>query len=77
VLDLLDLRGREDIPIKDCSAGIQRRFEVARGFLTHPRLLFLDEPTVGLDMQARKRLWSYINKHSEGRDNHPPHDPLH
>jgi ABC-2 type transport system ATP-binding protein len=62
VLDLLDLRGREDIPIKDCSAGIQRRFEVARGFLTHPRLLFLDEPTVGLDMQARKRLWSYINK---------------
>jgi len=62
VLDLLDLRGREDIPIKDCSTGIQRRFEVARGFMTHPRLLFLDEPTLGLDMQARKRLWSYINK---------------
>jgi len=62
VLDLLDLRGREDIPMKDCSAGIQRRFEVARGFLTHPRLLFLDEPTIGLDMQARKRLWSYINR---------------
>ena len=60
VLDLLDLRGREDIPIKDCSTGNQRRFEVARGFMTHPRLLFLDEPTVGLDMQARKRLWSYI-----------------
>jgi len=62
VLDLLELRGREDTPINDCSTGIQRRFEVARGFLTHPRLLFLDEPTIGLDMQARKRLWSYIDK---------------
>lgn len=62
VLELLDLKGRENIPIKDCSAGIQRRFEVARGFMTRPRLLFLDEPTVGLDMQARVRLWSYINK---------------
>jgi len=68
VLDLLDLRGREDIPIKDCSAGVQRRFEVARGFMTHPRLLFLDEPTVGLDMQARRRLWSYINKLREEED---------
>jgi len=68
VLDLLDLRGREDIPIKDCSAGVQRRFEVARGFMTHPRLLFLDEPTVGLDMQAKRRLWSYINKLREEED---------
>ncbi len=62
VLDLLDLRGKENIPIKGCSGGIQRRFEVARGFTTRPKLLFLDEPTIGLDIQARKTLWDYINK---------------
>ncbi|MFO7773464.1 MAG: ATP-binding cassette domain-containing protein [Dehalococcoidia bacterium] len=60
VLGLLDLRGRENIKIEHCSGGIQRRFEVARGFLNHPRLLFLDEPTLGLDVQTRRSLWEYI-----------------
>lgn len=62
VLELLDLEGKENIPLKDCSGGVQRRFEVARGFMTHPGLLFLDEPTIGLDIQARKTLWNYITK---------------
>jgi ABC-2 type transport system ATP-binding protein len=60
VLDLLDLRGKEDMRVSECSGGTQRRFEVARGFLNHPRVLFLDEPTLGLDVQARRNLWDYI-----------------
>ncbi len=60
VLDLLDLRGKEKMKISECSAGTQRRFEVARGFLNHPRVLFLDEPTLGLDVQSRRNLWDYI-----------------
>ena len=60
VLDLLDLEGKENIRISDCSGGIQRRFEVARGFMNHPRVLFLDEPTLGLDIQTRRSLWDYI-----------------
>jgi ABC-2 type transport system ATP-binding protein len=61
VLDLMDLRGKENVRISDCSGGTQRRFEVARGFLNHPKVLFLDEPTLGLDVQARRNLWDYIN----------------
>ena len=60
VLDLMDLKGRENIRIGDCSGGIQRRFEVARGFMNHPRVLFLDEPTLGMDVQTRRSLWDYI-----------------
>lgn len=52
----------EDIPLKDCSEGIQRRFEVARGLMANPRLLFLDEPTIGLDIKTKKTLWDYITK---------------
>ena len=60
VLSLLDLKGRENIKIDYCSGGIQRRFEVARGFLNHPQVIFLDEPTLGLDVQTRRNLWDYI-----------------
>jgi len=65
VLDLMDLRGREDMKIDDCSGGIQRRFEVARGFLNHPKVLFLDEPSLGLDVKARRNLWDYIKALNE------------
>jgi ABC-2 type transport system ATP-binding protein len=65
VLDLLDLRGRENVRISDCSGGIQRRFEVARGFMNHPKALFLDEPTLGLDIQTRRSLWDYIRMLNE------------
>ena len=60
VLDLMDLKGKENIRVSECSGGTQRRFEVARGFLNHPRVLFLDEPTLGLDVQSRRNLWDYI-----------------
>ena len=62
VLDLLDLKGKENTKINDCSGGIQRRFEVARGFVSHPDVLFLDEPTLGLDIQTRRNLCNYIIK---------------
>jgi ABC-2 type transport system ATP-binding protein len=65
VLDLLELNGKENIRIKDCSGGIQRRFEVARGFMMYPKVLFLDEPTIGFDIQARRDLWDYIRKANE------------
>ena len=65
VLDLLDLKGKENIKISGCSGGIQRRFEVARGFMNHPRVLFLDEPTLGLDIQTRRSLWDYIRMLNE------------
>ena len=65
VLELLELKGKENIRISDCSGGIQRRFEVARGFLNHPKVLFLDEPTLGLDIQTRRSLWNYIRMLNE------------
>lgn len=61
VLDLMDLTGNENVRISECSGGTQRRFEVARGFLNHPSVLFLDEPTLGLDAQARRNLWDYVH----------------
>jgi len=68
VLDLLELEGRQNIKIRDCSGGIQRRFEVARGFMNHPKVLFLDEPTLGLDIQTRRSLWEYIKMLNEKED---------
>jgi ABC-2 type transport system ATP-binding protein len=68
VLELMDLRGKENMRISQCSGGTQRRFEVARGFLNHPRVLFLDEPTLGLDVQARRNLWDYIKLLNEKED---------
>jgi len=65
VLELLELEGKENIKISDCSGGIQRRFEVARGFMNHPKVLFLDEPTLGLDIQTRRSLWDYIRMLNE------------
>jgi len=65
VLDLMDLRGRENSKISNCSGGIQRRFEVARGFMNHPKVLFLDEPTLGLDIETRRNMWDYIKMLNE------------
>ena len=65
VLELMDLRGWENTRVEDCSGGIQRRFEVARGFMNHPEVLFLDEPTLGMDIQTRRGLWDYIRMLNE------------
>ncbi len=62
VLQLVDLTDRKDDLVKKYSGGMRRRFEIARGLLHNPRILFLDEPTLGLDPQTRERIWVYIEQ---------------
>jgi ABC-2 type transport system ATP-binding protein len=61
VLDMVGLWGRKDSLVSTYSGGMQRRLEIARGLLHAPHVLFLDEPTVGLDPQTRSSIWTYIN----------------
>ena len=60
LLKIVDLQDRRGDLVKQFSGGMKRRLEVARGLLHHPRILFLDEPTLGLDPQTRNHIWSYI-----------------
>ena len=60
VLGLVDLRDRSGDIVKKYSGGMRRRLELARGLLHNPRILFLDEPTLGLDPQTREHIWEYI-----------------
>jgi ABC-2 type transport system ATP-binding protein len=62
VLELVDLRDRADLLVDKFSGGMKRRLEIARGLIQHPRVLFLDEPTLGLDAQTRRHIWEYIRK---------------
>lgn len=62
VLELVDLTARKDDLVKKYSGGMRRRLELARGLMHHPKVLFLDEPTLGLDPQSRDYIWSYIEK---------------
>jgi len=62
VLELVELTDRKDDRVKKYSGGMRRRLELARGLMHHPRVLFLDEPTIGLDPQSREKIWSYIKK---------------
>jgi ABC-2 type transport system ATP-binding protein len=61
VLDMVGLWDRKDDKVSTFSGGMQRRLEIARGLLHAPHVLFLDEPTVGLDPQTRSSIWTYIN----------------
>lgn len=60
VLELVDLAGKADLRMQDYSGGMKRRLEIARGLMHHPHVLFLDEPTLGLDAQTRRYIWQYI-----------------
>jgi len=61
-LKLVDLTDRQHARMRKYSGGMRRRLELARGFLHNPKILFLDEPTLGLDPQTRENLWKYIKK---------------
>lgn len=65
LLKLVDLWERKDSYVKTYSGGMRRRLEIARGLLHHPKILFLDEPTLGLDTQTRNLLWDYVKKLSQ------------
>ena len=60
VLEMVGLWERRDATVMTFSGGMRRRLEIARGFLHSPRVLFLDEPTIGLDPQTRSSIWRYI-----------------
>jgi ABC-2 type transport system ATP-binding protein len=60
LLKLFELWDRRDTRVKKFSGGMKRRLEIARGFLHTPRILFLDEPTLGLDPQSRNQLWTHV-----------------
>src|SRR5205823_2209150 len=60
VLDMVDLWDRRGSAVQTFSGGMMRRLEIARGLLHSPHVLFLDEPTIGLDPQTRSHIWSYI-----------------
>ncbi len=60
LLAMVDLSDRARSRVKTFSGGMKRRLEIARGFLHHPRVLFLDEPSIGLDPQTRRSIWEYV-----------------
>jgi ABC-2 type transport system ATP-binding protein len=60
LMKLVELWDRKDNLIKEYSGGMKRRLEIARGLLHHPKVIFLDEPTLGLDPQTRNHMWTYL-----------------
>src|SRR3989344_3162434 len=65
LLGLVELWDRKNDFVKTFSGGMKRRLEIARGLLHHPKILFLDEPTIGLDTQTRNHLWKYVTDLNE------------
>jgi ABC-2 type transport system ATP-binding protein len=68
VMDMVGLWDRRASKVNTFSGGMKRRLEIARGLMHSPRVLFLDEPTVGLDPQTRSSIWSYIRELKQAED---------
>jgi ABC-2 type transport system ATP-binding protein len=62
LLALVDLETKADIPAKTYSGGMKRKLDIACGLLPNPKILFMDEPTLGLDVQSRLRIWEYVRR---------------
>ncbi len=62
LLKLVDLEARADLPAKTYSGGMKRKLDIACGLLPNPKVVFLDEPTLGLDVQSRLRIWDYVRQ---------------
>ncbi|HWQ65366.1 MAG TPA: ATP-binding cassette domain-containing protein [Methanospirillum sp.] len=60
LLSLVELKEKSDTLVDTLSGGMKRRLEIARGLMTRPKILFLDEPTIGLDPQTRQKTWEYL-----------------
>jgi ABC-2 type transport system ATP-binding protein len=65
ILKLIELEDKQNILIENYSGGMKRRLEIGRGLIHNPAVLFLDEPTLGLDVQTRRKIWEYIKKLNE------------
>ena len=65
LLEMFELWDRRDHPVKQFSGGMKRRLEIARCMLHDPKIIFLDEPTIGLDPQTRNQLWTHVKKLNE------------
>lgn len=65
LLTLFEIWDKRDARVKTFSGGMKRRLEIARGFLHTPKILFLDEPTLGLDPQSRNQLWTHVRHLNE------------
>jgi ABC-2 type transport system ATP-binding protein len=68
VLKLVELEDRADDILRTYSGGMRRRLEIARGLIHYPKVLFLDEPTIGLDPQTRDHIWMYLKELKETHD---------
>jgi ABC-2 type transport system ATP-binding protein len=62
ILKLVDLEHKADLPAKTYSGGMKRKLDIACGLIPNPKVLFLDEPTLGLDVQSRLRIWDYVQR---------------
>ena len=65
ILKLVDLEQKADLPAKTYSGGMKRKLDIACGLIPNPKVLFLDEPTLGLDVQSRLRIWDYVRRLKE------------